>query len=326
MRTCPRHRHAYTWSARMSRRPGWRTEMGRVNHVRSDKDGTRRGPGQCAVGNNAGRYACGQRGSGKHATPAAASPADTTGTTLKAGQDRVVQELDTVARDRLPSTGPDTLAPVESINIHFLVGAKVGTTTSGLTAVHNVAKDADGAIRKIINGTQILVILRGRDAPTNISYVVSGPNIHLSPDALGGIVVSKADGKRVGYINAPWAAGRARQVAPNVIQSQRECGHAVRQHSRSGLPSHRRSPLHMGLGQRNRILQPAGDTRPRLWSWWSRCSRGSLAPPFDGVVSGLSGILAAEVAIAENHGWCVKVNTKSQIGFYSGTQGDGYCR
>ena len=28
-------------------------------------------------------------------------------TTLKVGQDRVVQELDTVARDRLPSTGPE---------------------------------------------------------------------------------------------------------------------------------------------------------------------------------------------------------------------------
>lgn len=260
------------------------------------------------------------------ATPAAASPADTTRTTLKVGQDRVVQELDTVARDRLPSTGPDTVAPVESINIHFLVGAKAGTTTSGLTAVHNVAKDADGAIRKIVNGTQILVILRGRDAPTDISYVVSGPNTHLSPDALGGIVVSKADGKRVGYINAPWAAdahGKSLQTSYKVS------GNVVTQYvNTAGAVFPIIADPHYTWGWvSGTVYFNRQETRDLSFGLGGLAAAGVLLPPpFDAVVSSLNGILAAEVAIAENHGWCVKVNTKSQIGFYSGTQGNGYCR
>ncbi len=260
------------------------------------------------------------------ATPAAASPADTTHTTLEVGQDRVVQELDTVAQDRLPSTGPDTVAPVESINIHFLVGVKVGTTTSGLTAVHNVAKDTDGAIRKIIDGTQILAILRGRDAPTDISYVVSGSNIHLSPDALGGIVVSKTDGTVVGYINAPWAAdahGKSLQTSYKVS------GNVVTQYVNTAgavfpviVDPHYTWGWISGTVYFNRR-----ETRDLAFGLGGLAAAGIfLPPPFDAIVSGLSGILAAEVAIAENHGWCVDVNTRGQIGFYSGSQGNGYCR
>lgn len=262
----------------------------------------------------------------------AAASADTLQSPPNAHKERVEQELGTVAADRLPSTGADTVAPVEPVTIHFRAGTRVGTGTPGVTAILNVTRDTDGAIRKIANGIQALAILRGSDAPTNIRYVVSGRDVHLSLDALGGIGVADADGTRAGHISAPWATDAHGKSLPT---SYSVSGNVITQHvSTAGAAFPVVADPHYTWGWiSGTVYFNHAETKDLAAGWGLASVIGGfyIPPPLNAIFAIGAATLAAAALVADDHGYCIAINYNAvtrQIlpRFYMGSQGNGYCR
>ena len=221
----------------------------------------------------------------------------------------------------LPGTGPAAANPGTGLSFY---SGKASTDGHGVVRVARVARDTDGVVRSLPQGVQALALLRGSAAPSDVAFRVDGAGLTLTPDKLGGVVVTRGS-VPLGRIHAPWAVDATGRSLPTSYHVR---GQTVIQHvdTASAVYPVVADP-HFTFGWTGATAYfNRQETRDIAFGLGGTAAAAILLPPgFDVVVPVALGAAAAEAGVAENHGYCLYVHNTTP-GVYKGSQGDGYCR
>lgn len=197
----------------------------------------------------------------------------------------------------------------------------------GVTLYSNLQRGIDGAVVTTATSQSNIVVLRDATAATTVAFPLNlRPGSTAVIDSLGGVLVLSASGRMTGRVSAPFAVdARGRSLETSYRLSGGVLTQSV---NTAGASFPVVADPHYTRGwvtgtvyfNKNETLKIA------LGTGFLTAIAAFAPPPFDIVLVTVAGLATAYAGYAVGTGQCIKIKSTGTIGYYSGSQGDGYCR
>lgn len=196
----------------------------------------------------------------------------------------------------------------------------------GTVSYPNAAADgADLAVQSTENGIRALVTIKDAHAPKEYRFPLALPQGATAEPQADGSIAVVMNGDRLGAFAAPWAKDAAGKPIPT---SYRIDGDTLVQtvafDGGTSFPvvadPHYTWGIITGTVYFNKT-----ETRDLAYGGGAAIAiLGAITKVMPVTVSGIAVTATANIAI--NHGQCIKIKSTGDVGFYSGNEGNGYCK